>query len=91
MRYEIKWVTDNLPEENKMLLVFDNIEGLEIGYYSSMGQTFYTLDNMKLDNVCAWIYVPEKPKDFSRIVDKVRNRNFIEVVYKDKNGGTEDV
>ena len=84
------WKTDELPEENRILLVYDMMCGLNIGYYDAEYQQFRSLDDSLLNNVSAWLYVPDKPNSIKRVIDTVRNHNFVEAHKRDK-GGTEDV
>ena len=85
------WITDVLPEENRIVLIYDTLEGLSIGYYTASSQMFYDLYGTPLRNVCAWIYVPDKPKTFKSIQDTVRRNSYIDSTIKRAQGGTEDV
>ena len=84
------WITDELPEENRILLVYDMMCGLSIGYYDAEYQQFRSINDELLSNVSAWMYVPDKPNSIKRVIDTVRNHNFVET-HKKNEGGTEDV
>ena len=86
------WISDKLPEENRILLLYDMIRGLELGYYDAKFQMFYTLDNEFINNVSGWIYVPDRPNSIVRVIDTVRQNNFvIDTIKKSKGGTKEDV
>ena len=70
------WTYDRLPEENRVILLFNNFEGLCLGYFAR--GTFYSLrEGIELRDVCAWCYVPDKPDKYERVLDRVLNKNMM--------------
>ena len=83
------WNVTELPEENRLLLLYDTMNGLKIGYFSADLRMFYSLEDVPLRDVSAWLYVPNKPNTYARVLDTVRNKNYIDT--RKKSGGTKDV
>lgn len=69
------WIQDRLPNENKIILVFDNLEGLCLGYFVNM--TFYSLDGIAMRDVCAWCSIPDRPSKRDILLGKVINKNIM--------------